>query len=155
MYKLAKYFVSLFGIGLFPIAPGSIASFFSIILLYLVKDYLTILISFLLFFILFILSIKFIDIYSKENKSHDSSEIVIDEFLGVYLIMFFYDYIKFTTDLLMILLIFILFRFFDITKIYPANLIDKKMNNSFGVILDDLIAGVYCIIFILLINAFI
>ena len=74
--------------------------------------------------------------------------------MGIFIIIIFYEYIKFTNDLLMFLLIFLLFRFFDILKIYPANWVDKNIKNSFGVILDDLVAGVYCIIIFLLINAF-
>ena len=46
---------------------------------------------------------------------------------------------------IMFLLIFLLFRFFDIVKIYPANWIDVNLKNSLGVILDDLVAGVYCV----------
>ena len=58
-------------------------------------------------------------------------------------------------DNLKLILIFLLFRFFDITKLFPANIVDKKLKNSFGVILDDLIAGTYTIIVLFLINAFI
>ena len=78
----------------------------------------------------------------------------MDEFLGLYLIVIFYEYYKFTNDLLMFFFIFILFRFFDIFKIFPANWIDKNINNSLGVILDDLVAGVYCVFIFLIINAF-
>jgi phosphatidylglycerophosphatase A len=79
---------------------------------------------------------------------------VIDEFLGILIIVIFYDIIKFTNDILMFVLIFFLFRFFDIVKIYPANWIDKNINNSLGVILDDLVAGVYCVFILVIINAF-
>ena len=51
--------------------------------------------------------------------------------------------------------IFFLFRFFDIVKIYPANWIDKNIKNSFGIILDDLVAGLYCIIVLFILNVFI
>ena len=54
-----------------------------------------------------------------------------------------------------ILLIFILFRFFDIIKPFPANWIDKNMKNSYGIILDDIIAGIYTIITLTLANVFI
>ena len=93
-----------------------------------------------------------IEIYSSNKKTHDSPEIIIDELLGILLIIIFYDYIKFTNDPVMFFLIFIFFRFFDILKIFPANWIDKNIKNSFGVILDDIVAGVYCIISLYLIN---
>ena len=50
---------------------------------------------------------------------------------------------------------FFLFRIFDILKPFPINLIDKKLNNSYGIIGDDLIAGIYTIISMLVINEFI
>ena len=50
--------------------------------------------------------------------------------------------------------IVILFRFFDILKIFPANIIDRKLTSAFGVILDDLIAGIYTIIVLYIVNAY-
>ena len=44
------------------------------------------------------------------------------------------------------LIIFILFRFFDIKKPFPVNIFDKKFKNSFGVILDDVVAGFYVVL---------
>ena len=155
MFKFSKLFISLFGIGFIPSAPGTIGSFVTVIFFYITINYISLLTLILFFFILFFISIKLISIYSLKKKSNDSKEIVIDEFLGIYLIVIFYDYIKFTNDLLMFLIIFILFRFFDIMKIYPANWIDKNLKNSLGVIFDDLIAGTYCIIIFLITNAFI
>ena len=61
----------------------------------------------------------------------------------------------FTNDFIMFLLILILFRFFDILKIFPINWVDKNIKNSFGVVLDDLLAGVYSIIVLYSINVFI
>ena len=155
MYNISKYFISLFGTGFFPFASGTVGSFFSIIFFYFVKDYISIFILLLFFFIIFFMSIYSINLYSLNKKNVDASEIVIDEFLGIYLIILFYDYIKFMNDIMMFLLIFFLFRFFDITKIYPANWIDKNIKNSYGVILDDLVAGFYCILVLLTVNAFI
>ena len=43
---------------------------------------------------------------------------------------------------------FLAFRFFDILKPFPINLIDKKMKNGFGVVLDDIVAGIYATIFL-------
>ena len=42
--------------------------------------------------------------------------------------------------------IFVLFRFFDIKKPFPVNIIDRKYKNSFGVIFDDVIAGLYVVL---------
>ena len=154
MYNISKFFISLFGIGFFPIASGTVGSFFSIVFFYLIINYVSILSLIILFFFIFFLSLFLINIYTSDKLNHDSSEIVIDEFLGILIIVIFYDVIKFTNDLTMFVLIFFLFRFFDIIKIYPANWIDKNINNSLGVILDDLVAGVYCVFIFLIINAF-
>ena len=154
MYNISKFFISLFGIGFSPIASGTVGSFFSIVFFYLIINYVSILSLIILFFFIFFLSLFLINIYTSDKLNHDSSEIVIDEFLGILIIVIFYDVIKFTNDLTMFVLIFFLFRFFDIIKIYPANWIDKNINNSLGVILDDLVAGVYCVFIFLIINAF-
>ena len=154
MFKLSKFIVSLFGIGFFPIAPGTIASICSIIFFYLIINYISTMYLILLFILLFFISLKLIDIYSSYAKVFDTKEIVIDEFLGIFLIIVFYDYIKFSNQLIMFILIFLLFRFFDILKIYPANWIDKNIKNSLGVILDDLVAGIYCIIVLGIMNVF-
>ncbi len=155
MKILTDIFVSLFYSGYFKIWPGTFGSLVSILILYPIMEYnLLSLEFFIIFFILiFILSLFFINFFSSYTNTHDSGVIVIDEFLGIYLILIFYDFIFIYNNILTILLIFILFRFFDITKIFPANIIDKKMNNSFGVLLDDLIAAIYTIISLFIINA--
>ena len=48
--------------------------------------------------------------------------------------------------ILFYLYIFILFRFFDIKKPFPVNFFDKKFKNSFGVIIDDVVAGLYVVL---------
>ena len=155
MNKFSKYIISLFGIGFVPIAPGTVGSFISIIFFYLIKDYVSVMDLIFLFCGISLISLIFIEIYSSHIKKKDSSEIVIDEFLGILLIIIFYDFIKFTNDLTMFSIIFLLFRFFDILKFYPANVIDKKIKNSFGVVLDDLVAALYCIIILYILNVFI
>ena len=154
MYKFSKFIITLFGIGFFPIASGTISSVCTFILFYFIINNISILSLVFIFLIVFFLSLILINIYSSNTKKYDSPEIVIDEFLGILMIIIFYDYIKFTNDLIMFLIMFILFRFFDILKIYPANLIDNNMKNSLGVILDDLVAGVYCVIILFIINVF-
>ena len=155
MNKIISIFPTLFGIGYSPIAPGTIGSIFSIFFLYFLIKFLSYSFLVIIFLIILFTSLKLIEKYSNLLKSHDSSTIVIDEFLGIFLIILFYDYLKFTNDFIMFLLILILFRFFDILKIFPINLVDKNIKNSFGVVLDDLLAGVYSIIVLYSINVFI
>ena len=155
MNKIISIFTTLFGIGYSPIAPGTIGSIFSIVFLYFLIKFVSYSFLVIIFLIILFTSLKFIEKYSNLLKSHDSSTIVIDEFLGIFLIILFYDYLKFTNDFIMFLLILILFRFFDILKIFPINWVDKNIKNSFGVVLDDLLAGVYSIIVLYSINVFI
>jgi len=155
MNKIISIFTTLFGIGYSPIAPGTIGSIFSIVFLYFLIKFVSYSFLVIIFLIILFTSLKLIEKYSNLLKNHDSSTIVIDEFLGIFLIILFYDYLKFTNDFIMFLLILILFRFFDILKIFPINWVDKNIKNSFGVVLDDLLAGVYSIIVLYSINVFI
>ncbi len=155
MNKIISIFPTLFGIGYSPIAPGTIGSIFSIFLLYFLIKFVSYSFLVIIFIIIFFTSLKLIEKYSNLLKSHDSSTIVIDEFLGIFLIILFYDYLKFANDFIMFLLILILFRFFDVLKVFPINWVDKNIKNSFGVVLDDLLAGVYSIIILYSINVFI
>ena len=157
MIKLANFFVSLSFVGYIKlIPPGTFASFLSIVILFPIVEYeiISLKIFIAIFILIFLLSLFFINKFSSFTQSHDSKIIVIDEFLGIYLILIFYDQIKIIDPYVTIVLIFILFRFFDILKIFPANIVDKKLKSSFGVILDDLIAGIYTIIILYILNAF-
>ena len=155
MNKIISIIPTLFGIGYSPIAPGTIGSIFSIVFFYFLIKFVSYIFLVIIFLIILFTSLKLIEKYSNLLKSHDSSTIVIDEFLGIFLIILFYDYLKFSNDFIMFLLILILFRFFDILKIFPINWVDKNIKNSFGVVLDDLLAGVYSIIVLYSINVFI
>ena len=157
MIKLANFFVSLSFAGYVKlIPPGTFSSFLSIIILFPIVEFkiisLEIFVAF--FIVIFLLSLFFINKFSAYTQSHDSKIIVIDEFLGIYLILIFYDQIKIINPYVTIMLIFILFRFFDILKIFPANIVDKRLKSAFGVILDDLIAGIYTIIILYILNAY-
>lgn len=149
MKTITNIFVSLFYSGYFKLWPGTFASVISILILFPVIKYQLVSkeIFIYIFFIIFTSSIFFIKKFSLYTNTHDSGKIVIDEFLGIYLIFIFYDLIYFFNDFITIMLVFIFFRFFDIVKIFPANIIDKKMNNSLGVLLDDIIASIYTILF--------
>ena len=157
MIKLTNLFVSLFYSGYIKTIPsGTFGSFVSIIILLplILFNIISLELFILGFIIIFLLSLYFIKEFSSYNKSHDSKIIVIDEFLGIYLILIFFEQIQIINTYISVFLIFVLFRFFDIVKIFPANIIDKKLNNALGVILDDLVAALYTIIFLYILNAY-
>jgi len=145
----------MFGIFFIKFAPGTIGSIVSLIFYYLTLNLINLYIIFFIFIFVFLFALKFIKIYSKIINQNDSSSIVIDEFLGVTFIMLFYDHIMLINNYVTFTLIFLLFRFFDIFKLFPANWIDKNIKNSWGVILDDIFAGIYTIISFFLLNVLI
>ena len=155
MYNCSKIFVTLFYIGYSKIFPGTLGSFFAFIFLYYFNYYFNKIYLYLFFLVIFFLSLYFINIYQNKNKKKDPSEIIIDEFLGVFLIFFFLDYYENLNIMIILVLGFIFFRFFDIVKPFPINLIDQNIKNSFGVIMDDIIAGIYSVLSLVLVNAFI
>ena len=155
MNNLSKIYISMFGIGFIKFAPGTIGSIVSLIFYYLTLNFINLYIIFFVFIFVFLFALKFIKIYSKIVNQNDSSSIVIDEFLGVTFIMLFYNHIMLINNYVTFTLIFLLFRFFDIFKLFPANWIDKNIKNSWGVILDDIFAGIYTIISFFLLNVLI
>ena len=98
MNKIISIFSTLFGIGYSPIAPGTIGSIFSIIFLYFLIKFVSYIFLVIIFLIIFFTSLRLIKKYSILLKDHDSSTIVIDEFLGIFLIILFYDYLKFASE---------------------------------------------------------
>ena len=157
MKNLTKLFLSVFFVGYINFAPGTWGSLASIPIMFLLFKFLSIpsSILILIFIILFFISIFSINYFSAFDNSHDSKHIVIDELLGVFTIFLFYDFIYIYNDTVTLILIFSIFRFFDIFKIFPANYIDKNFKNGLGVILDDIIAGIYTVLTLVTLNALI
>ncbi len=153
--KISQLISTLFYLGYVKWMPGTIASLLSIIIIMILKIHLNYIIFVGFILLILLISIISIEIYSKSIEKNDSSEIVIDEFLGIYFIMLFYDHFSSSNLFIDIIFIFVFFRIFDILKPFPANFVDKKIKNSFGVILDDIIAGIYSLVALFLINAII
>ena len=97
MKNFTKYFISILYVGSIGKFPGTIASIVSIIILYplFVLNYFNWIILTAIFIFLTLFSLYAIHTYSKETNTHDSKFIVIDEFLGIYLIFLFYNYLIF------------------------------------------------------------
>ena len=150
MKNFTKIFVSIFFIGYINFASGTLGSLVSLLLMFFLFEILAVplVILIIIFIFLFFISNYLIDYFSAFTKSNDSKHIVIDELLGIFLI-FIYN------DIITCFLIFFIFRFFDIIKVFPANYIDNELKNGYGVILDDIIAGFYTILTLWILNAFI
>ena len=154
MIKTFNYlFVTCFGIGSFKFAPGTITSLITTVFLYSLFHIInlpnnTILIILL---IVFIYSFYAVSEYIKYNENKDPKEVVVDEFIGQSIPIYLYEIAHGSTKdtneaVLFYLYIFILFRYFDIKKPFPVSFFDKKFKNSFGVIMDDVVAGLYVVL---------
>ena len=153
MFKKINYlFVTMIGLGSFSRIPGSIASLATTVILFIFFNFFNFSPNVILFFIILIF---FISIYAinkfiegKENK--DPKEVVIDELIGQSIPICLYEVAhtqpkEVNEVLTTYFLMFILFRVFDITKPYPVSYYDKNFKNGFGVIMDDVCAGLYVV----------
>tara|TARA_Y100001958_G_C20833638_1_gene283324 strand:+ start:150 stop:602 length:453 start_codon:yes stop_codon:yes gene_type:complete len=136
---ILKFILTGFYVGKIKYAPGTFGTLLAIPIFLLIYDFnliTKISIVFLLFLIsLFLLSQS----YKKQVfKDIDDKSIVIDEVIGYLIFIVFFD-----NTLFVLFSSFLIFRLFDIVKPYPISLIDKKMKNALGVILDDIIAGLF------------
>ena len=153
MFKIINSnFVTLFGIGKLPKIPGSYASLATVIFLYSLFHIFGFKANIFLFILVgvFIVSIFAINFYIKDKKNKDPKEIVIDEFIGQSIPICLYEIahseiINQTNVITFYFIIFILFRIFDVSKPYPVNYYDKNFKNGFGVIMDDICAGLYVV----------
>ena len=150
--KINFLFVTLFGIGKLKSIPGSYASLATILFLFFLFHIINISTNIILIcvFIIFITSLYAVDIFIKDLDNKDPKEVVIDEFVGQSIPICLYEIAhegtKETNQILMsYFVMFILFRIFDITKPYPVSYYDKNFKNSFGVIMDDVCAGLYVV----------
>ena len=157
MSKLNFLFVTLFGIGKLKKIPGSYASLATTIFLFLLFHILnlspnTVLIGVI---IIFLISLYAVNIFIQDLENKDPKEVVIDEFIGQSIPICLYEIAhegsRETSQVLTFYFImFILFRIFDITKPYPVSYYDKNFKNSFGVIMDDVCAGLYVVAILVL-----
>ena len=162
--KINLIFVTFLGVGYFKIAPGTFASLvISIIFFYLFRLYISIehfLFLCLVIILVFTYALYAIKTIENEFEQKDARQIVIDEVIGQSIPILFIEYIaylqtqSFGADLYLYVVSFFLFRFFDIFKPYPIGYFDKNYKNSFGILFDDVLAGIYTLIVLLLLIKF-
>ena len=150
--KINFLFVTLFGIGKIKKIPGSFASLATTIFLFLLFHILNISLNIVLIcvVIIFFISLYAVNIFIKDLDNKDPKEVVIDEFIGQSIPICLYEIAHEGTKetdqvLTYYFIMFILFRIFDITKPFPVSYYDKNFKNSFGVIMDDVCAGLYVV----------
>ncbi len=152
MNKLNFLFVTLFGIGKLKKIPGSYASLVTTVFLFFLFHVLNISVNIVLIglIIVFFISLYAVNIFIKDLDNKDPKEVVIDEFIGQSIPICLYEVAHIARNensqvLTFYFIMFILFRIFDIAKPYPVSYYDKNFKNSFGVIMDDVCAGLYVV----------
>ncbi len=129
-----------FGSGLAPKAPGTFGTL-AAVPFYLLMMNLSLPIYLAILVVASIVGITICGKTSEDLGVHDHGGIVWDEFCGFWLTM-----IAAPAGWQWIVVGFVLFRLFDIWKPWPISVADKKLHGGFGIMLDDLIAGVFALI---------
>ncbi len=160
MKKVNVLLATFFGYGYLTKVPGTVASVVTTIFIYIayeVLGYTNLKFSIILFVILFFYSFYAVKDTEPEFENKDPRQIVIDEVLGQSMPLIFLLYLNKTNQIsisveIYYILSFFLFRFFDILKPFPVSYFDKNHKNYFGIIMDDIMAGLYSMMLIYLIS---
>lgn len=136
------FIATLGGLGLFPIAPGTLGSIVSWIIFIILSHHINM--TFLTIAFIF-LAIFICEQASKDLVEKDHKSIVLDELVGIWVAMIPVLYISSTQQerIAYAVIALILFRFFDILKPFPISYFDKRFKNGFGIVIDDLVAGIF------------
>ncbi len=146
---LNKFIVNLctlFNLGFIKFMPGTFGSLISLPIGYIILKLFGFWIFILIITLLLAISYYAITEYLIAKKSKDPKEIIIDEFIGQFIALIFIP-----DTILGLLASFLLFRFFDITKLYPVNKAEK-IPGAIGVLADDVVAGLMAACIIVIFN---
>ena len=160
MKKINVLISTFFGYGYLTNMPGTVASFVTTIFIYIafeILDYTDLKFSLILFIIVFFYSFYAVKDAESEFEKKDPGQIVIDEVLGQAMPLILLLYLSQTNQIsipveIYYIISFFVFRFFDIIKPFPVNYFDRNFKNYFGIIMDDIMAGLYSMILIYLIS---
>ena len=125
-----------FGSGLSPKAPGTVGTLAAVPLYWLIADWN------LLYYSAFVVAAALLGIWicavaSRQLQVHDHPGIVWDEFVGYWITMW-----AMPVDWLWMIAGFLVFRVYDIAKPWPVSYLDRKVGGGFGIMIDDVIAGI-------------
>ena len=151
-YALCKNPIHLasfgFGSGLSPKAPGTVGTVMAIPL-WLLLQQLPLAAYAGALLLTFAFGVFCCGYTARAMGVHDDGSIVWDEFVGFWITM-----VALPAEPLWILAGFVLFRFFDIIKPWPIKWLDKKVHGGFGVMIDDVLAGVFAAVILHAVLAF-
>ena len=129
-----------FGTGLSPKAPGTVGTLAAIPLYLLIAD-LPLLAYAGVVLAGFALGVYLCEQTSKDMGVHDHGGIVWDEIIGYWIALFAMPF-----SWVWIVAAFVAFRLFDIWKPWPIKVLDEKVHGGFGIMIDDVLAGVYALV---------
>lgn len=132
------------GSGLAPKAPGTFGTLAALPIWWFGLAHLSTELYSLVLLISFIIGVAVCEITSRDLGVHDHGGIVIDEWVGVWLTLLWLPYGNgIEADLAWLAAGFVAFRFFDIIKPWPIRWLDKKVTGGFGIMIDDVLAGLF------------
>lgn len=142
------FIASLGGIGLIRFAPGTFGSIFSWFLFIYLSHYLNMI---FLTSLMFLLGIWVCENISKDLEEKDDKSIVIDELVGMWIALMpaFYFAETQSERMIIAILALVLFRVFDIFKPFPINYFDQRFKNGFGIVIDDVVAGIITLLILI------
>ena len=148
-------FVSFFFLGKLPVAPGTFGSAGALVLAYLINEYVADFAGFLLLILAAIMYYIGLQIapWCEGKYGKDPGVYVIDEVIGYIIPIGFLILLGVDLTNNIWILSFLVFRIFDVLKIWPAKDLEK-IDGGHGIILDDVVAGFQTLIFILLLHQF-
>ena len=144
---LQKLFLTFFGAGLSPKAPGTVGTLAALPVGVVILHSLGMQTLFMLTLAITVIGIFEINKYEQQTGTHDQQHIVIDEAAGIWLSLMIAHATAVTltyphVELLAIILSFATFRLFDIWKPSTIGWIDRELKGGLGVMLDDVLAGI-------------
>ena len=141
---LARFWLSLFGVGYLKPGPGTWGSIAATLLWWHSLSSFGMGPQLLIFFVFTIVSIWICSRFLDDSGLGDESWIVVDEFAAMLFILVFIP-----RDVVLVLVALLMFRLFDIWKPWLVGLVDRKIHSGVGVMLDDLIAALFVLAIIL------
>ncbi|MFH1846259.1 MAG: phosphatidylglycerophosphatase A [Candidatus Omnitrophota bacterium] len=135
MKRIHQMIATVFGLGYFPIASGTVGSLAGLGLCLMLYKYIVLYVF--VFFILFFMGVVSSNHIENEMQVKDPSCVVIDEFACIFLVFLFVP-ISYS----IVLVGFVLYRLIDIIKVPPMRFLEKK-HGGWGIMMDDLVGGIY------------
>lgn len=152
--KIANIIATYFGLGLSKFAPGTVGSLGTIPLVYILIYFGGFWALFISIPVIFFIGAKATKVVASQSGDDDPSKVVIDETAGMLttfsLVTFLAPEVLLGSNSWIYYIAgFALFRFFDILKMGPVKYADTKIKNAYGVMLDDIFAGIFASILLL------